>query len=46
MRKGNKQNAGLNGEWGFHMRKFRKKITATIRRTKQKIIIKKEQENE
>ena len=45
MRKGHKQNSGLNGEWAKHVRKPLKKITSGLRRNKQKIIIKKEQED-
>lgn len=42
MRKGNKQNAGLNGEWASHMRRWGKFFTAKLRRTVDKKIIKKE----
>jgi len=42
MRKGNKQNAGLNGEWAKHVRKWGKKFTASIRRTRNKRIIRDE----
>jgi len=37
---GNKQNAGLNGEWAKHVKKRGKKITAHIRRNKDKKLIK------
>jgi hypothetical protein len=40
MKKGSKQNAVLNGEWGKHVRKDGKKITAGKRRMKSKTIIK------
>jgi hypothetical protein len=42
IRKGNKQNAFLNGEWAAHMRADGKKFTARIRRMVDKIVIKKE----
>jgi len=34
VRPGNKQNAGLNGEWAAHVRKAWKKVTSGIRRKK------------
>jgi len=42
LRVGNKQNAFLNGEWAGHVRNWGKKITAGIRRTRDKAIIYKE----
>lgn len=36
MRKGNKQNAMLNGEYAFHVRRFGKKLTAKKRRQQSK----------
>lgn len=36
---GNKQNSILNGEWAKHVRGKWKKITSSIRRSKQKQII-------
>jgi len=42
MRKGNKQNAGLNREWAKHVRKWGKKFTASIRRMRSKKIIREE----
>jgi len=42
IRPGNKQNAGLNGEWGAHVKKWYKKVTSGIRRTKDKEEIRKE----
>ena len=32
IRKGNKQNAGINGEWGKHVRRGEKRITSGRRR--------------
>lgn len=32
MRKGNKQNSGLNEQWASHVRRFLKKLTAHKRR--------------
>jgi hypothetical protein len=46
LRKGNKQNAFLNGEWGAHMRKWGKFFTAKVRRTVDKKIISEEIKNE
>jgi len=40
VRKGNKQNAGLNGEWGAHVDSGEKKVTSGKRRAKNKIVIK------
>jgi hypothetical protein len=40
MRKGNKQNAGLNKTWGCHIKPWGKRWTATIRRCLNKKIIK------
>lgn len=40
IRVGNKQNSALNGEWAGHVRKHWKRITAHIRRNKDKLIIK------
>jgi hypothetical protein len=45
MRKGNKQNAFLNGEWAMHMKKFGKRFTAKIRRTVNKKVITEELKN-
>lgn len=39
IRKGNKENALLNGEWGKHVRKWMKKFTSSVRRTKNKKIL-------
>jgi hypothetical protein len=39
MRKGSKQNSGLNGEWAAHVRRSWKKATSRIRRNREKIII-------
>ncbi len=39
MRKGHKQNAGLNGEWARHVRRAWKKATSRIRRAREKITI-------
>ena len=36
IRPGNKQNAGINGEWGAHVGKDDKKITSGLRRAKLK----------
>ena len=44
IRVGNKQNAGLNGEWAGHVRKWGKRFTAGIRRMKSKLIVRKELE--
>jgi len=46
MRKGNKQNAFLNGEWAKHMRKWGKFFTAKARRTVDKKVIREEIKNE
>jgi len=40
IRPGNKQNAGLNGEWGAHVDSGDKKVTSGKRRAKSKIVIK------
>ena len=45
MRKGNKQNAFLNGEWAAHMRKWGKFFTAKARRTVDKKVIREELKN-
>jgi hypothetical protein len=45
MRKGNKQNAFLNGEWAAHMRKWGKFMTAKIRRNVDKKVIREEIKN-
>jgi hypothetical protein len=36
VRPGNKQNAGLNGEWAAHVRRWGKRMTAGLRRAKDK----------
>ena len=46
MRKGNKQNATLNGEWAKHVRKDSKKITSGKRRMESKELTRKEKEEE
>jgi hypothetical protein len=46
IRPGNKQNSYLNGEWAKHVRRTGKKITAGIRRNVDKIIIRKDIEDE
>ena len=46
MRKGNKQNALLNGEWAKHMRRWGKFFTAKIRRNVDKKVIREEVKNE
>ena len=46
IRKGNKQNAILNGEWAAHMRKWGKFFTAKIRRNVDKKVIRQEIKNE
>lgn len=46
MKKGNKQNAGLNGEWAAHVKWFGKRLTAGIRRMRNKQIIREELNNE
>jgi hypothetical protein len=46
MRKGNKANSILNGEWAAHMRKWGKSVTAKIRRNVDKKIIREEVKNE
>lgn len=46
MRKGNKQNAALNGEWAKHVRKDGKKITSGKRRMESKELTRKEKEEE
>ena len=46
LRKGNKSNALLNGEWGAHMRKWGKFFTAKVRRNVDKKTIKNEIKNE
>ena len=40
IRVGNKKNAVLNGEWGGHVRRFGKKLTAGYRRNESKQEIK------
>jgi hypothetical protein len=45
MRKGNKQNSILNGEWAKHMRKWGKFMTAKIRRNVDKKVIREEIKN-
>jgi len=45
MRKGNKQNAFLNGEWCKHVRHYLKKRTSRLRRIKQKSLIKEDLKN-
>jgi len=42
LRVGNKENSFLNGEWAGHVRKWGKKFTAKIRRSRNKKIIRKE----
>lgn len=42
IRKGNKQNSFLNGEWASHVRRWFKKYTSGRRRSNDKKIIKKE----
>lgn len=44
IRKGNKQNSFLNGEWAFHVKKAFKKFTSGFRRQQDKKIIRKELE--
>lgn len=39
MKKGHKQNSGLNGEWAKHVRRAWKRATSRIRRAREKIII-------
>jgi len=39
MKKGNKQNACLNGKWGKHVRKLGKQWTAGLRRCQAKLQI-------
>ena len=46
IRKGNKQNAILNGEWAALMRKWGKFFTAKIRRNVDKKVIREEVKNE
>ena len=40
MKKGNKDNSVLNGEWATHVRKWGKKLTSSLRRIRDKKIIK------
>ncbi len=39
MKPGNKQNAGLNGEWARHVRAKGKKITSGLRRIRDRKLI-------
>jgi hypothetical protein len=42
IRKGNKMNSILNGEWGTHVKKWRKRWTSGKRRCESKDIVRKE----
>ena len=42
MRKGNKQNSLLNGEWASHVKKKMKKFTSRLRRQNDQKIIREE----
>lgn len=42
LRVGNKANSFLNGEWAGHVRKWGKKLTASLRRAEDKKVIRKE----
>lgn len=42
MRKGNKQNSFLNGEWAKHVRRWGKKFTSGIRRQESKKVLRDE----
>lgn len=42
VRKGNKQNSFLNGEWAKHVRRWGKKFTSGIRRQESKKITRQE----
>lgn len=45
MRKGNKQNSFLNGEWAKHVRRWGKKFTSCIRRQESKKILREQLKN-
>lgn len=44
VRKGNAENAKINGEWGAHIKAWFKRVTSGKRRMQDKLIIRKELE--
>ena len=45
IRVGNKENSFLNGEWAGHVRNWGKKLTAKIRRSEDKKVVRKQIQN-